>query len=114
MNSQQLNSQGQNLQARAASNRKQAERFSYNAQTYRENGDVTRAEVDEQCAQQLIADAEGYESEAEQSFETSLGLDARAQQLESEKQQVQSEYESKIAEIEKKKSELTGGGTGFF
>lgn len=114
MNSQQLSSQAQDLQARAASNRKEAERFSYNAQTYRDNGDDTRAEVDEQRAQQLIAEAEGYESESAQLSEASLLQDARAQDLESEKQKIKAEYESKIAEIEKEQQKLNGGGSGLF
>lgn len=108
MNSQQLSSQARDLEARAASNRKEAERFAYNAQTYRNNGEDSRAEIDEQRAQRLVTEAEGYESEATQLAEASLDQDARAQQLESEKQRIQAEYDSKLAEIEKEKQKLVG------
>jgi hypothetical protein len=114
MNSQQLSSQSQDLQARAVSDRREAERFTLNAETYRKNGDETRAAVDEDRAQRLVAEAEGYESEADQLAQASLAQDARAQQLESEKQQVKSEYESKIAAIENEQQKLRGGGGGLF
>jgi hypothetical protein len=114
MNSQQLHSQGQDLQAKAASDRKQAERFSYNAQTYRSNGDETKATIDDERAQRLIAEAEAYENEAEQSFQASLNLDARAKQLDDEIRQIRADADSKIAEKEREKERLTGGGVAFF
>lgn len=108
MNSQQLSSQAHDLEARAVSNRKEAERFTYNAQAYRNNGDDSKAEIDEQRAQRLITDAEGYEREATQLTEASLDQEARAQQLDAEKQRIQAEYDNKLAEIDKERQKLVG------
>ncbi|MDB5186565.1 MAG: hypothetical protein JWM07_37 [Candidatus Saccharibacteria bacterium] len=106
MNSQQLGSQAQDLQAKAASNRHQAERFTFNAEEYRKNGDETKAAVEDERAQRLIAEADGYESESEQLSQASLLQDARARQIDSEIEQIRSEADSKIAEKEREKERL--------
>lgn len=110
MNSQQLSSQADALRTRAASSRREADRHTYKAEEYRKNGDEARAGVEDGLGQRLISEAEGYESEAEQLSQTSVGMDAQAIQLNSEKEKVKAEYESKIAEIEKQQARLTGGG----
>lgn len=114
MNSQQLGSQAQDLQAKAASNRQQAERFVYNAEEHRKNGDETKAAVEDERAQCLITEAEAYESESEQLSQVSLVQDAKASQISSEIEQIKSEAESKIAEKERERDKLQGGGSGLF
>jgi hypothetical protein len=109
MNSQQLSRQAQSLQAKAASARKEAERNIYNADTFEKNGDETRATIERETASRLTADADGFESEANQLHDTSLGMDAQAQQLDARKKQVEAEYKSKIDEIDKEKERLVGG-----
>jgi hypothetical protein len=109
MNSQQLSRQAQDLQAKAASDRKEAERHIYNADAYEKNGDESRAAVERETAERLSSEAEGYESEATQLHDTSLNMDARATQLDQKKRELEAEYKSKLDEIEKERSRLVGG-----
>lgn len=109
MNSQQLSRRAQDLQVRADSSRKEAERHNFKADDYEKNGDETRAAIERQTAERLTEEADAYASEAEQLHETSLDMDVQSKALEAEKAAVEAEYKSKIDDIEKRMNRLTGG-----
>lgn len=109
MNSQQLSNRARDLQVRADTDRKEADRHNYKADDYEKNGDETRAEVERQTANRLAEEADGYAAEAEQLTDAALTIDVQVKALEQEKEAVEAEYKSKIDDIEKKRHRLTGG-----
>jgi hypothetical protein len=113
MNSNQLYSQAQKLRADADTRRGLAQKATYNADTYRNDGDDRRADVELQQAQTLEQEADSLESQAEQLAVTARQQEARSQELDAERRHIEDEYKSKLAAIDKEQQQLKGGG-GLF
>jgi len=114
MNSNQLYSQAQKLRADANTRRGLAQKATYNADTYRNDGDDRRADVELHQAQTLEQEAVSLDSQAEQLDATAHRQEARSQELDEERQRIESEYKSKLAAIDKEQEQLKGGGMGLF
>ncbi|MDN5274579.1 MAG: hypothetical protein JWP06_480 [Candidatus Saccharibacteria bacterium] len=113
MNVKQLKDKAFQLRLDAEAKRKQADKFTYNANDYDKANDTARADMERTEAQKLIDEANATERAAEEHDQGAVLQEARAVELEKEQERLQAEHDRRLQDIEHKKAELRGG-TGLF
>jgi hypothetical protein len=113
MNAKQLRDKAQELRLDAEAKRKQADRFTYNANDYDKAGDAIKADTERAEAAKLIEDATRSEHDAEQHDRDAEALETQALDLDNQQAALQSEFDQRMKDLESKKAALRGGA-GLF
>lgn len=113
MNVKQLKDEADRLRLEASTKRKQADRFTYNAEDYEKAEDTEKAEIERTEAAKLIAEAEEAERNAQRHDQGALEQETRAIALDQEQSALQQDFDQKMKDIERRKAELRGG-VGLF
>lgn len=113
MNAKQQRDEAVRLRLDADAKRKEADRFTYNANDYDKADDPVKADTERTEAAKRIEDARRADQEADTYEQGAAEQEAQALAIDQQQSALQSAHDQRMKELESKKVELRGG-VGLF
>ena len=113
MNVKQLRDESERLRLDAQTKRKQADRFTFNANDYDKADDPVKAGIERMEAAKLIEEAVTAEQKADELDQDAATQEARALEIDKRQADLQAEHDRQMKALESEKARLRGG-VGLF